>query len=121
MPSTKEIGDSGENRAVSFLKSNNYTIVARNFRTRQGEIDIIALKDEVLAFVEVKTLPSGNFETLSHELNERKQKRILETAKIFLLNNRQYNNSKVRFDVAVIDMPGLDTVYYIKNAFSEFV
>lgn len=103
------------------MKSNKYEIVARNFRTRSGEIDIIAAKDEVLVFVEVKTLPSGNLETLSHELNERKRKRILETAKIFLLNNRKYNNSKIRFDVAVIDMPGLDSVYYISNAFSEFV
>lgn len=103
------------------MKSNKYEIVARNFRTRSGEIDIIAEKDEVLVFVEVKTLPSGNLETLSHELNERKRKRILETAKIFLLNNRKYNNSKIRFDVAVIDMPGLDSVYYISNAFSEFV
>lgn len=103
------------------MKSNKYEIVARNFRTRSGEIDIIAEKDEVLVFVEVKTLPSGNLETLSHELNERKRKRILETAKIFLLNNRKYNNSKIRFDVAIIDMPGLDSVYYISNAFSEFV
>lgn len=79
------------------------------------------MKDEVLAFVEVKALPSGNLETLSHELDERKQKRIIETAKFFLLNNRKYNNSKIRFDVAVIDMPGLDSVYYISNAFSEFV
>lgn len=71
--------------------------------------------------MEVKTLPSGNLETLSHELNMRKQKRIIETAKIFLLNNRKYNNSKIRFDVAVIDMPGLDSVYYISNAFSELV
>lgn len=71
--------------------------------------------------MEVKTLPSGNLETLAHELDARKQKRIIETAKIFLLNNRKYSNSKIRFDVAVIDMPGLDSVYYIPNAFSEFV
>lgn len=71
--------------------------------------------------MEVKTLPSGNLETLSHELDSKKQKRIIETAKIFLLNNRKYSNSKIRFDVAVIDMPGLDSVYYITNAFSEFV
>lgn len=66
-------------------------------------------------------MPSGNLETLSHELNEKKQKRILETAKIFLLNNRKYNSNKIRFDVAVVDVPGLDPVYYISNAFSEFV
>ena len=93
MPSTKEIGDSGEDKAVSFLKSNNYKILVRNFRTRQGEIDIIALKDEVLAFVEVKTLPSGNFETLSHELNERKQKLTCRVLSLFIIFQMLFRSS----------------------------
>lgn len=119
--STRSIGNSGEDRAADFLLSNGYQIVERNWRTRYGEIDIIALHNEILVFLEVKTLPSGGLETLSHELNSRKQKRIIKTAKLFLVNHRQYNNSKIRFDVIVIDMPGLDPVYHISNAFSELV
>lgn len=118
---TKVIGSDGENRAVAFLISNGYEIIARNWRTKRGEIDIIAVKDDVLIFIEVKTLPSGNLETLSHELNSRKQKRIIETAKFFLLTNRKYNDSKIQFDVLVIDMPGLTPVYHIQDAFAEFV
>ncbi|MCR5126219.1 MAG: YraN family protein [Treponema sp.] len=118
---TKEIGSDGEDKAVAFLISDGYEIVARNWRTKTGEIDIIARKSDVLVFVEVKTLPSGNLETLSHELNRRKQKRIIETAKFFLLSNRKYNDSKIRFDVLVIDMPGFAPVYHIKDAFAEFV
>ncbi len=70
-------------------------------------------------FVEVKTLPSGNPDILAHELNLRKQKRIIETSQFFLLNNRQYNNSKIRYDVIVIDMPDFEPVYHIQEAFSE--
>ncbi|MBQ0051083.1 MAG: YraN family protein [Treponema sp.] len=120
-PNTKAVGNAGEDKAAAYLESNNYSIITRNFRTRRGEIDIIATKDDVLVFVEVKTLPSGNTETLAKELNGRKQKRIIETAKFFLLKHRKYSNSKIRFDVAVVDMPGLEPVYYISNAFSEFL
>ncbi len=117
--STHQKGTDGEDKAVGFLISENYSIVARNWRTRYGEIDIIAFKDDTLVFAEVKALPSGQLETLAHELNKRKQKKIVETAKFFLLNHREYSNSKIRFDVLVVDMPSLPSVYHIVDAFSE--
>lgn len=119
--STKEIGNAGEDKAVSFLVSDGCEIIARNWQKRCGEIDIIARKDDILIFAEVKTLPSGNPETLSQELNRRKQKRIIETAQYFLLENRKYSNSRIRFDVLVVDAPEFPTVYHIKDAFAEFV
>ena len=69
--------------------------------------------------MEVKTLPSGNLETLEHILGKIKQKRIAETTKCFLNLYRQYNDRYIRFDVIVIDMPGFDSVYHLENAFSE--
>ena len=119
--STRVVGNAGEEKACDFLKENSYSIIERNFRTRSGEIDIIAKKDDVLVFAEVKALPSGNAETLSHELDLRKQRKIIKTANFFLLNHREYNNSKIRFDVLVIDMPNLPSVYHIQDAFTEFV
>lgn len=121
LQSTRSVGNSGENKAADFLLSKGYEIIARNWRTRRGEIDIIALYKDILVFAEVKTLPSGGLEVLSHELNQRKQKRIIETAKFFLANYRQYNNSKIRFDVLVVDMPRFEPVYHIADAFSELV
>ncbi len=118
---TKILGNLGEDRAADYLFKNGYKIIARNWRTRRGEIDIIALTKDILVFVEVKTLPSGNAETLARELDIRKQKRIIETSKFFLLTNREYSNRKIRFDVVVVDMPGFDSVYHIQDAFSEFV
>lgn len=116
----KQIGNDGELRAQNFFTSNGYKIVEANFRTRKGEIDFIACKDEMIVFVEVKTLPAGNLEVLQKELNVQKQKRIVETAKYFLAKHREYSNSLVRFDVVVIDMPGFDPIYHIENAFAEF-
>ena len=118
---TKSIGNAGEDKACTYLSAHGYTIIARNWRTRYGEIDIIAEIHNIVVFAEVKTLPSGNLETLSHELDGRKQKRIVETAKLFLSNHRKYSNSMVRFDVLVVDMPGREAVYHIENAFSEYV
>ncbi len=117
--STVQKGHEGEDRAVQYLESHGYEILARNFRTRGGEIDIIASKDDVLVFVEVKALPHGNTEILAHELNLRKQQKIIETAKLYLEKYRQYNSRVIRFDVLAIDVPGLEPVHHIVNAFSE--
>ena len=91
----------------------------RNYRIRTGEIDIIAFKDETLVFVEVKSLPGVTIETLAHELNSTKQKKIIKTSKSYLQKHRQYSNSYIRYDVLAIDVPGLDPVHHIVNAFSE--
>ncbi|MBR7080227.1 MAG: YraN family protein [Treponema sp.] len=117
--STAQKGREGEEKAVSYLESKGYTIQDRNFRIRGGEIDIIATKDDILVFVEVKSLPNGNTEILSHELNFRKQQKIIETAKFYLEKYRQYNSRVIRFDVLAIDVPGLEPVHHIVNAFSE--
>lgn len=119
--STRSVGDEGEQKACNYLVENSYRIIERNFRTRGGEIDIIAEIDNVLVFVEVKTLPGGDSETLSHELDLRKQRKIIKTANFFLAKHRKYNSSKIRFDVIVIDMPGLPPVYHILDAFTEFL
>lgn len=118
-PSTREVGNAGEDKACAWLESHGYGILARNWRTRRGEIDIIAEKDGTLVFAEVKTLPSGEVETLAYELDRRKQKRLIETAQLFLAKHRKYRYNAVRFDVLVVDMPNWSEVYHIEDAFSE--
>ncbi|MCQ2582409.1 MAG: YraN family protein [Treponema sp.] len=119
--SKKDTGNCGEKRACDFLVNKGYEILFQNWRTRTGEIDIITKKDDSIVFVEVKTLPNGTNDMLSRELNYNKQQKIIKTSKRFLLNHRQYNNSYIRFDVIVIDMPGYPEVYHIENAFTEFL
>ena len=116
---TKTTGNQGENRAAGYLEAKGFSIIERNWRTNRGEIDIIAVKNDILAFVEVKTLPNGTLDMIQRELNYQKRQRIIKTSKRFLLNHRQYSNNYIRYDVIVIDMPGLEPVYHIENAFSE--
>lgn len=117
--STHEKGVIGEDKACDFLISSQYQIIERNFRTRNGEIDIIACKDDTLVFVEVKSLPHGDVETLAAELNIKKQQKIIKTAKCWLQKHRRYSNGYIRFDVLALDVPGLEPVHHIINAFSE--
>ena len=77
-------------------------------------------KGATLVFVEVKTLPSGNPETLEKELSVTKQKKIVKTSKCFLLEYRQYKYDYIRYDVVVVDMPGQEPIWHIENAFSEY-
>jgi len=116
---TKKTGDEGEIRASKYLLSKGFEIIWRNWRTKGGEIDIIALKSDILVFVEVKTLPNGTMDMIQRELNYQKRQRIIKTSKRFLLKHRQYSNNYVRYDVIVLDMPGFEAVYHIENAFTE--
>ena len=116
---TKETGQKGEERAAQYLIDKGYEILERNWRTKTGEIDIIAKKAETVVFVEVKTLPQATVDMLSSVLNRQKLQRILKTSKRFLLNHRQYSNSYIHYDVIVLDMQGLPQVYHIENAFME--
>ena len=116
---TKVTGNDGEDRAAQYLIKQGYAILERNWRTKGGEIDIIALKDENIVFVEVKTLPNGTLDMIQRELNSQKRQRIIKTSKRFLLKHRQYSNSYIRFDAIVLDMQGLPPAYHIENAFTE--
>jgi len=68
--STKRTGNRGEDKAADFLLRAGYKIVSRNFRTRDGEIDIIAENDDVFCFVEVKTFPNGSLDLLRNVLGK---------------------------------------------------
>jgi putative endonuclease len=117
----------GETRAAEYLEKLGYTILFRNWRSRRGEIDIIAMDNDTLVFAEVKTWPHGTFEDLERALGKVKRKRIVETAKYFLYLYRQYKSSYIRFDVLLVDFScfqeGTDAageqIRHIINAFSE--
>src|SRR5205823_4987162 len=88
-----ELGASGERLAVRFLENNGYRVVLSNFKVPvgrnskgaqvTGEIDIIALDGETLCFVEVKTRRSDEFTPLTSNVDLRKQRQIIRTAKVY--------------------------------------
>ena len=111
-------GKKGEDRAAQALESAGLCIVARNFRSKTGEIDIIALDGETLVFAEVKAWSVYGIENLSYSLSAGKQRRIIETAKYFLSINRQYYGRAIRFDVVFV---GKEAVTHLASAFMERV
>lgn len=94
------LGKFGEEKACNYLEKNNYKIIERNFRCKQGEIDIIAkdLAKNELVFVEVKTRLSFNFGRPAQSVNILKQKHILNVSKYYLFKH-SIKNSFIRFDI----------------------
>ena len=80
-----KFGFESENKAVKFLKSHGFEILERNFHSRFGEIDIIAKKDEILHFIEVKAT-SKNYET-AYRITSSKFSKILKTIKFYKIKN----------------------------------
>jgi putative endonuclease len=118
MPSKSSKGREGENRAAEALERKGMQIIARNFRSKAGEIDIIARENETIVFIEVKTWTRYGFEDLRLGINEKKQRRIIETAKYFLMEHRKYNGMGIRFDVIFINS---GDIIHLASAFMERV
>lgn len=79
----KSVGKDGEDRAVQFLIDQNYQIIDRNWRSKFGEIDIIASKDNILYLVEVKTRSSSQFGFPHEAINVKKLQRMQLTAQLY--------------------------------------
>lgn len=110
------LGAAGETKVVNYLVQDGFVIIERNYHVRGGEIDIIAQKKELLIFVEVKTRATPTY-ALSEVITRSKQKKIIFTAKHFLVTH-QYKNHVYRFDIALVEGTDL-LITYIPNAFSE--
>jgi putative endonuclease len=95
-------GRRGEDAAASLLEAEGWAIVARNYRWRGGEVDIVAARDREIAFVEVKSWDSLGPEELERAIGPLKRRRIVETSRIFLARHREYDDSSVRFDVVLV-------------------
>lgn len=100
------------------LERSGMRVIGSKYRTRGGEIDLIALDGDAIAFVEVKTWPARyRLEDAALAVGPRKRARIAETAKHFLASHREYNESRVRFDVVYV-RDGR-TLKHARGAFEE--
>jgi putative endonuclease len=116
--SKTQVGKYAEDNACTYLEKNGYTIITRNFRFSHYEIDIIAKKDNVLCFIEVKFRHAGKQFNPFTGVHFQKQQNITKCAQHFLSVNKQYQNSFSRFDVLfIINSGGTNEITHLKNAF----
>jgi putative endonuclease len=85
--STKPFGAYGEQLAVNHLQQNHYQIVNRNWRCKQGEIDIIVSKGAMLIFVEVRTRHAPSTEAAFESVSASKQRKLISLAHTYLSEN----------------------------------
>lgn len=117
LPHTHARGAAGEDAAEGFLRLSGYRIVARNVRTKVGEIDVVALDGETLCFVEIKARASAEFGRAIEAVGPQKQRRLAKAALLFLSKNR--SERPCRFDVLGLDRgrDGAWSFTLVKNAF----
>ncbi len=111
----------GEALAAEYLRKKHYQIVACGYRSRFGEIDIIAKNRKYLAIVEVKLRKNADFAQAREFVHAKKQDRIRVTAEIYL--SQHPTNLQPRFDVIEIYAPeGINTakpeIFHLEDAFS---
>jgi len=102
-----EIGKFGQQLAVQFLLQRGYEIITENYYCREGEIDIVAKKDEQIVFVEVKTRTNRNFGLPEEALTEIKKEKITKTIFDYLESN-EINTDNWRIDYIAVELDKFD-------------
>ncbi len=105
---TKSKGNKAENIACKYLTKNNYKILDRNFYFKGGEIDIIAYKENVLHFIEVKS--GNNFEPI-YNITPSKMKRIIKGAYIYM-RQKKFTSTPFCIDAIIIKK---DSIEFLRN------
>ena len=99
--SAASFGKEGEEAAAAFLKKKGYRILEMNFRTKTGEIDIVAEHKRTVAFIEVKTRSKLNYGQPETAVNEAKQRKLFRVAELFLAKHK-ITERPCRFDIVAI-------------------
>lgn len=112
-----DTGRLAENKAAGFLRQKGYKILCANYRTKLGEIDIIAKDKDTLVFVEVKSRQTGRFGLPQEAVSGSKQRQISKVALSYLKENNLFDH-KARFDVvSLVSVNNEVVIRLIKNAF----
>lgn len=120
MGRSNELGAWGEERAAEYLLRKGFTLIARNYRSRYGEIDLIVEDRTYLVFVEVKLRRSARYGTPAEYVTRSKQEKLRSTALLYLQSHP--GDKQPRFDVIELYAPrGTATdpvpIHHIENAF----
>jgi len=111
-------GDWGEEKACQFLQQEGYRILCRQYRCKRGEIDIIAIRGDVLAFVEVKTRSSTAFGLPCQAVDRKKQHRLRLAGEFYMLCNPWTKKLQPHWDIIeILHLDKGDYIRHLENAF----
>lgn len=108
-------GYDAEGAAVEFLHARGVRIIARNVRSKGGEIDIVGTDRDTLIFVEVRLRQHKSFGSAADSVTVTKQRRIANAARYFLLRHPALADKPCRFDCVLMDAPG--NFEWLRDAF----
>ncbi len=111
---TYQRGRLAEREAALYLRRRGYSVIAQNLRSKLGEIDLVAVKGEVVAFVEVKARSSDEFGTPYEALRPRQRQRIHRAATAFV-TKRGWHDRTMRFDLVAVDLDERGRVIKIEH------
>lgn len=116
--SSKEKGSYGEAIAEKYFASKGFEIVYKNYKTRLGEIDLIARKKDLLVFVEIKSDFKGYDFICEEKIDLKKREKIFKVAEEFLVKNSKLLSKikEIRFDVVVVKE---GRIFHYENAFTK--
>lgn len=115
----KAIGIIGEELSVRYLVGQGYHILDRNFRTKFGELDIIARKDKLILFIEVKTRTSNTYGIPSESIHFKKQKTIRKLSQQYILQ-KKLNDEDLIYRYDAIEVRIKDKKYKINHIANAF-
>lgn len=120
----QSLGEESERLALEHLQAAGLELIARNFRCRVGEIDLVMLDGDCLVVVEVRCRKSGRppatrYPTAVESVGPHKQRKLAQAARFFLVRHKAFSNHNVRFDVVAYDGPTPEqyTLQWIRDAF----
>lgn len=99
MISTFSKGRHGEQLVADTLANEGWNIIQKNFRGTRGEVDIVAVRDDVIAFIEVKSWETLPMENLEHAISHSKMRRIVAVSREFLAQNPGYDGFRTCYEV----------------------
>ena len=111
----RKIGTAWEEAAAEFLTKNGYVILEKNFRCKEGEIDLVAKDGEYLVFVEVRSRRTAGSGHPLESVNIAKQRKICRVSRYYMLKRRISPDTAIRYDV--ISVLGSE-MELVKNAFA---
>lgn len=112
----KITGNRGENVAKNYLVNHGYNILDKNYTCNVGEIDIIAEKEGLIVFIEVKSRNSLNFGYPYEAVDKKKQSKLIKVAQNYI-NYKSIRNTQFRFDIIEVYLKQSNRVNHIKDAF----